>query len=85
MTFLDFLQSDWICPLLCLIFCLIHTIGQWIHAVKLGKKIDSVCEKCGSPVISDEEHTCSLSNTQLKALTAFVMALKEKEKSDNGK
>lgn len=75
MTILEFLRDNWI-DLLCILFCFIHTISSVIHARLTGKKITALCNLCGSPLLENEEHSCSLSSTQLHALTAFVASLK---------
>lgn len=84
MTFLDFLQSDSLCTLLCLIFCVLHSIVSFVNTHKLNKRVTALCDKCGSPVIEGESHDCVLNTTQLKALSAFVAELKKGSSSDVG-
>lgn len=85
MTFLEFLQSDSLCALLCFVFCVVHSIISIFNARRLNKRISALCDKCGSPVIEGESHDCVLNTTQLKALSAFVAELKKGGDSDAGK
>lgn len=71
---------DWI-HVSCFAFCVLHSIVEFFRARKLNKKVESLCKDCGSPVIEGEDHSCSLTSTQLKALTAFVMELKRGDKN----
>lgn len=88
---------DLICPLLCFVYCIIHTVVQCIGACKLNKKITSLCEKCGSPVVEGDSHECderkkvllkSLSDSDIKALYNLLdslidTVLKEVDKDGN--
>lgn len=67
---------DFVCPVLCFLFCLIHFIVQCVHAKKLNKKITALCEKCGMPVVEGETHDCvELDEAQLKLLSEFIASL----------
>lgn len=68
--------SDWICPLLCAMLCVIHEIVDTIRGRKLTRTISRMCDICGQPVADGVEHSCDLNDTQLKALVSFVSSLK---------
>lgn len=67
--------------LACLALCVFHSIFEFFRVRSLNKKVDHICDTCGSPVVENEEHTCSLTSTQLKALTAFILELKKSSDS----
>ncbi|QXN75100.1 hypothetical protein [Microvirus mar26] len=73
-----------LCPSICFVVCLIHSVIQLVVSHKTGKKITSLCEKCGLPVLDDEVHKCSLSPEQLSKLVDFVASLKGHD-NDNSK
>lgn len=64
----------------CLAFCVLHSIFEFFRARKLNKKVEKLCQDCGSPVVEGEDHQCLLTSTQLKALTAFVYELQNSNK-----
>lgn len=70
---------DLFCTLVCVCFCVGHFIVSLVNAKRMNKKITSICEKCGVCLTDGEEHDCELSSSQLKALTSFVLSLKNKE------
>lgn len=53
---------------LCLGVCVIHAVVSWINSFRLGKKINRVCELCGSPVVEGEKHDC----LPLTAFESFI-------------
>lgn len=75
---------DLVCPLLCLIYCIIHSVFQIFNNRSLDKKITKLCEKCGEPVVENENHECdvrrevlfkSLSDSDINALYALLNSL----------
>lgn len=72
-----FEYMEYICPLLCFVFCVVHSIISCLIARSQGKKIDRLCNKCGQPVIGGETHTCdpellSLLQSQRLLLDRFI-------------
>lgn len=53
MSYLEF-----ICPVICGFFCIIHFIIGLISSKKNNKKIDYICKNCLTPVSRGEEHEC---------------------------
>lgn len=49
---------DFICPLLCFVFCFINSLFEFIRSKKLNKKIVSICEKCDAPLYANNSHEC---------------------------
>lgn len=72
---------DWF-HIACLAFCVLHSIFEFFRACRLNKKVEKLCQDCGSPVIEGEQHDCVLTSTQLKALTAFVLELQRSKKEN---
>lgn len=75
---------DLICPFLCFVYCIVHTVLQCVASIKLNKKITSLCEKCGVPVVEGENHVCdqkrkvllkSLSDSDINALYNLLNSL----------
>lgn len=75
---------DWLLPLFCFSYCIFHTIVSCVNAVKLNKKITSLCEKCGLPIVENEEHSCdekrklllkSLSDSDINCLYSLLNSL----------
>lgn len=60
----------------CGCFCFIHLIVGIISSISQNRKIERICNKCGSPVLEGENHTCTLSYEELSAIVAFVRDLK---------
>lgn len=54
-----FYYFDLICPALCFIFCIVHSVISLIIGKKQGKKFYSFCENCLQPKFVGEEHSCS--------------------------
>ncbi|UPW40993.1 hypothetical protein [Sigmofec virus UA08Rod_5838] len=67
---------EFICPVLCAIFCIVHFIVEAILAHRQNKKIEKLCEKCGFPIYEDVSHNCALTSEQLQKLVEFVSSLK---------
>lgn len=67
---------DYICAAVCLFTCAFHLIHSVVSSLKLNKRIDKLCEKCGMPVVEGEEHLCSLTPEQLDKIVALVVSLK---------
>lgn len=61
--------------ILCSIFCVVHFIVTVVSAFKQNKKINSICDKCGSAVVDGETHKCTLTFEELSALVAFIKNL----------
>ncbi|UPW41088.1 hypothetical protein [Sigmofec virus UA08Rod_5550] len=66
---------DIVCPALCFLFCVIHSIISTVNMHKQNKQIDKYCEKCLQPVESGFAHTC-LDHKQLDLLIQFVQSVK---------
>lgn len=84
---LELFSSEWFWRGLCAALCLLHVLISVVLHRRTGKKIKSLCQKCGLPEYDDEPHECSpstlLTSTQLKALSAFIAALKAAKENDD--
>lgn len=49
---------EYICPLVCFVVCVLHSIVEGFLVSKQNKKIDKICDKCLSPVESGVKHEC---------------------------
>lgn len=77
---------DYVCPCLCFILCLLHSIVTAIVSARQSKKIEKLCDKCGMPVYSDMSHICivnsngqpiDISNSQLVTLADVISGVKK--------
>ncbi|WGL31164.1 hypothetical protein [Dipodfec virus UOA04_Rod_754] len=73
-TFLEYLPE-----ILCIAFCFLHFVFGLVNALLTRKKIDKICDKCGTPLASGEEHKCLLSDSQIDKLYEFVLSLRNNE------
>lgn len=74
---------DYICLGLCAFHCICF-IYELIHGLILGKRIDKLCDKCGMPVYTDEEHACldifnAMSADELKLVLSFIDYLRKED------
>lgn len=63
----------------CIAFCGLHLLYSIFERFRFRSRVTAICEKCNAPVPDLSTHDCELTSTQLKALIAFVSALKEKD------
>ncbi|UPW41105.1 hypothetical protein [Sigmofec virus UA08Rod_5530] len=62
-------------------FYALHVLFSVVSAILNRRKINKLCDECHIPVISDEEHNCVLTDSQLKILSEFISSLKEDNKN----
>lgn len=67
---------NWL-EIVCLVVCALHALLGAIKSHLLAKKVDALCSFCGSAIVKGEEHSCVLTDDQIKALTLFVNSLKK--------
>lgn len=65
-----------ICACVCGFVCFLNCLCTTIRAYKTDRKIAKLCEKCGVPVLKNEEHSCALTGEQLTALELFVASMR---------
>lgn len=70
---------DIICSVVCVVFCLIHLISNYVSSRKLNNKIDLICNNCQQPV---SDCSCTLTSSELSALTEFIRVMKEPKNAD---
>lgn len=66
---------DIVCSFSCLFYCLLHSFINMFSLKKLSKRVELVCDKCGS--VSTSQFDYPLTDDQIKALYEFVKSLKE--------
>lgn len=62
---------------ICLGFCLLHLLYSLYQSFRFKKRVTGICEQCLTPKVDGEEHVCDLTGEQIKALTAFILSLRE--------
>lgn len=65
---------------ICIALCGLHLLFSIYERFRFKSRVESICSKCNLPVSDLSTHDCELTSTQLKALTAFVVALKDSKK-----
>lgn len=70
------MSSDKIISLVVLILSVfLHFVVPFISSVLTGKKITKICNKCFSPVVDGEQHTC-LTTEQLDLVEKLILSFK---------
>lgn len=81
---------EYICPIVCFVVCVLHSLVEGVVMSKQNKRIDKLCEICGLPIYDSIDHVCqtpvfklasSLSNDELSIVCKFIEYLKGE---DNG-
>lgn len=70
------LMIEIICGCVCALVCCVNCFCSFLRARKTGKQIERLCEKCGVPVVENEQHSCALNSEQLTALELFVASMR---------
>lgn len=61
----------------CIALCVLHLLYSLFQSFRFKKRVTGICEQCLSPKIDGEKHVCDLTGEQIKALTSFILSLRE--------
>lgn len=70
------MSFEMVIEIVCVAICALHAVIGWLHSLRLGRKVDALCLKCGQPLEDGVEHECQLDDSQLKKLVDFVQSIK---------